>query len=102
MSRYTIACRAQQDLDEIWDRIGIENHHPDAADRLLERFVETFSLLASNPLVGEQRADLDDLIPGVRSFSVGNYVIYFQPTAAGVRIGRVLHGARDVRSVMRN
>ena len=100
MTRYTVACRARRDLDEIWDHIGIENRQPAAADHLLDVIFEKFALLASHPMIGEQRPDLDDLIPGVRSFSAGNCVIYFQPTAAGVRIGRVLHGARDVRSAL--
>ena len=101
MNRYTVSRRAQQDLDEIWDYIGIENHHPAAADRLLDTFCEKSVLLAAHPLIGEQRPDLDDLVPGVRAFSVSNYVIFYQPTTAGVRIARVLHGARDVRSAFR-
>jgi toxin ParE1/3/4 len=89
-------------LDAIWDYIGIENHHPAAADRLLDTFCEKSVLLAAHPLIGEQRPDLDDLVPGVRAFAVGNYVIYYQPAAAGVRIVRVLHGARDARSAIRD
>ncbi len=30
-----------------------------------------------------------------RSFSVGAYVIYFQPMKDGIRVARILHGARD-------
>ena len=100
MSRYTISRKAQQDLDEIWDYIGSENHNPDAADRLMDTLLSRFTLLAKQPQIGELRIDLDDLIPGLRSFTVGNYVIYFQPVPNGIRVGRVLHGARDVRTAL--
>ena len=52
MTRYTVAHRARQDLDDIWDYIGIENHHPAAADRLLDTFCAKFALLAAHPLIG--------------------------------------------------
>jgi len=50
-------------------------------------------VLAANPEIGEDRAEF---VGGrYRSFSVDNYVIYFQPAVNGVRIARILHGARD-------
>jgi toxin ParE1/3/4 len=100
MSRYSISRKAQQDLDEIWDYIGNRNHNPDAADRLMETMLNHFKMFAKQPGIGELRTDLDDLITGVRSFTVGNYVIYFQPVPNGIRVGRVLHGARDVRPAL--
>jgi toxin ParE1/3/4 len=100
MSRYAIARRAQEDLDGIWDHIALDHQSPDAADRFLDLLFEKFRLLASHPNTGESRKDLEDLITGVRSFSVKSYEIYFQPTAHGVRISRVLHGARDVRAAL--
>ena len=37
----------------------------------------------------------EDLSAGLRSFSVGNYVIFYRPMKGGIEIARVLHGARD-------
>ena len=102
MNRYTISPLARNDLDAIWDYIAIENDRPNAAHRLIERLFETFALLARQPLTGQFREDLADLVENMRSFSVGSYVIYYQPTRTGVRIGRVIHGARDVRAVLLN
>jgi toxin ParE1/3/4 len=34
--------------------------------------------------------------PGLRRFTVGNYVLYYEPIQGGVRLVRVLHGARDI------
>jgi toxin ParE1/3/4 len=95
MSRYSIADKARDDLDGIWDYIAIENHNVDAADRLIDTIEEAFKLLAEHKLMGERRPDMDDLIPAVRSFTVGSYVIYYQPIAQGIHVGRVIHGHRD-------
>jgi toxin ParE1/3/4 len=66
MTSYVISPLAQGDLDGIWDYI--------AADRLLERFRETFARLARHPLLGRQR---DELRLGLRSLSVRKYVDYY-------------------------
>jgi toxin ParE1/3/4 len=86
-------------LEAVWEYIGVEKDRPDAAHRVIERLYEAFHFLGSQPLSGEARQDLADLVPGVRSFSVGSYVIYYHPTSEGVRVGRVIHGARDVRAL---
>lgn len=99
MSRYLLSTLARNDLDAIWDYIGIENDRPLAAHRLIEALVHRFELLGREPLIGQAREDLADLVKDVRSFSVRSYVIYYQPVAEGVRIARVLHGARDARAV---
>jgi toxin ParE1/3/4 len=43
-----------------------------SADRLLDRLEEQFDLLAEQPLIGRAR---EDLAAGLRSFTVGNYLI---------------------------
>ena len=44
-------------------------------------------------MIGEPR---EEVRPHLRSFSVGNYVIYYQIVGNRVVIVRVLHGARDL------
>ena len=99
MNRFQIAPLALADLEAIWNYVGIENDGADAAHRLLESIYEKFALLAAQPLMGELREDLADLVPGIRSFSVGNYVVYYQVARGCVKIGRGLHGARDTRTL---
>ena len=41
----------------------------------------------------------EELVPKLRSFPVGNYVIFYQPISDGVEIVRVLHGSRDIESL---
>jgi toxin ParE1/3/4 len=50
-------------------------------------------LLAANPEMGELRTEFAS--GTYRSFSVGNYVIYFKAAMDGVHVARVLHGSRD-------
>ena len=37
--------------------------------------------------------------PGLRSWSVGNYVIFYRQVSTGIDIVRVLHGARDIEAL---
>jgi plasmid stabilization system protein ParE len=49
--------------------------------------------LAHNPEMGQLRTEF--ATGQFRSFSIGVYVICFQPTKEGARIARILYGARD-------
>ena len=80
---------ANLDLYEIWEYVALKS--PANADRLIRRINEMFTLLAANP--GMDRAQ-DDLAPGLRSFPVGSYVIFYHPLPdhEGIEVVRVLHG----------
>ena len=65
-------------------------------DTLTERFV----LLGENPHMGRRRDE--DLVPGVRSFPVGRYIIIYRVLPTGdVLIVRVIPGERDIPSLLR-
>jgi toxin ParE1/3/4 len=83
--------QAQLDIAEIALRIAQDN--PTAADRWLELIDEKFRLLARMPELGRKRFEL---APDLRSFPVGNYVIFCRPVTDGIQVIRVLHGARDI------
>jgi toxin ParE1/3/4 len=95
MTRYRISSLARLDLDEIHDYIAEDN--PDAARRWLEKMMDLFTGLAKNPLSGQAR---NDIRPDLRSFSQGNYVVYFRPHKGCLEIVRVLHGARDIEGLL--
>jgi toxin ParE1/3/4 len=44
-------------------------------------------------MMGRER---NELVPGLRSFPIGRYMIFYEPLPDGVVIVRVLHGARDI------
>jgi toxin ParE1/3/4 len=81
------------DLTSIWDFIGHDNIR--AADALLVRIEAAFDMLAANPLAGRAR---DDLAPKIRSFPVGNYIVFYLPLSDGIEVVRVLHGRQDIDS----
>jgi toxin ParE1/3/4 len=87
---------AEADLVEI--KSFIARDKPLAAARLLRsirgRISET---IARFPELGQS---CDDLIPGLRRFPIGNYVIFYRVTDR-VEIARILHGARDIESLFR-
>ena len=91
MTAYLVSPLAQADLDEIWDYVARDS--PAAADRLVAAFQEKFLLLAKQPLLGQTR---EELRPGIRSFVVGKYVVYYQLVDDRIRVVRVLHGSRDI------
>ncbi len=88
---------SESDLTEIAMYIGRDN--PEAAMRLLERFQRTLEMLLKNPLVGQSR---DDLAPGLRLYPVQNYLLLYRVAPDGIDLLRVLHGARNVKAVLRS
>jgi toxin ParE1/3/4 len=79
------------DLVEIAFHIAEQNLV--AADRWLETIDEKCQRLARMPELGRKRPDL---APELRSFPVGNYIIFYRPLPDGIQVIRVLHGARDL------
>jgi|SRR5437660_3618068 len=89
--------QSEQDVYEIGVFIARDN--PDAAIRLIDRFDETLKMLGQNPLAGRDR---EELAPRVRSFPVGNYLLFYRPARDGIELIRVLHGARDLRRLFKH
>ena len=90
MNQYRVSDAARSDLDEIWFYIAQDN--VEAADKFIRAVVSRFPRLASMPQMGRTRAELSG---NLRSFPVGNCVIFYRPMENGIEIARVLHGARD-------
>ena len=91
MNRYRLSRQARYDLADI--RHYIARDKPLAADRQIEAFFKRFQMLAANPEMGESRPDLVD---NVRSFSLGNYLIFYRPMPSGIEVVRVVSGYRDL------
>jgi len=82
---------AEADLREIWLYVAQDN--PDAADRLVARLHDKCHVLAQSPQIGPLR---NELKAGLRTFPVGNYLIFYRPTEDGIEVVRVLSGYRDL------
>jgi len=90
----TISKQANQDLTEIW--LYIANDSPQTADSFLDTILEQCQSLCFSPELGRNR---DELFPGVRSFPLKRYIIYYRTTENSVEIIRVLSGYRDLHSI---
>ena len=91
MSRWQFTPQASQDLYDIADYIARQS--PRAAAQLVDTIQQKCQFLADFPDSGTSCAELADQL---RSFAVGNYVIYYRPVGDRIDIIRVLHGARDI------
>jgi toxin ParE1/3/4 len=94
MSRYRLTWEAKADARGIRATIAKDNRT--AADRFMDDLYARFRLAATQPYSGEAREDLG---PGYRVFSVGNYVVVFRPVKGGIQVVRIIHGAREISSL---
>ena len=63
------------------------------ATKFLADVDKALSNLARFPGMGPAR---DELLPGLRSYPIGNYVLFYRRAASGVELVRVIHGAREL------
>lgn len=83
-------------MDDIW--VYIAEHNFDAAEALMRRFRQRFASLARTPSIGRRRTDLRS---DLRSFAVGNYVVFYRELEPSIEIVRVLHGAMNLPGYFR-
>jgi toxin ParE1/3/4 len=95
MPNLKVAATAEEDLGEIWAYVAEQN--PDAASNLVKEITSRFATLRDHPHLGRQR---NELLVNLRSFTVKNYLIFYQPSEGGIEILRVLHGSRDIESIL--
>jgi toxin ParE1/3/4 len=88
--------QAETDLAEILDYL--DQRSPTAAERLATAIDERCVLLGQFPELGRVR---EELAAGLRSLSVERYVLFYRVTANAVEILRILHGSRDIDSIMK-
>jgi toxin ParE1/3/4 len=93
--RLLVTEAAEADLAEIWAYLALEASEA-IATRLIETIQVRFDRLTNHPLSGPSR---NELAPNLRATFHGSYVIYYLVRATEIVIVRVLHGARDARSM---
>ena len=77
----------------------LEERSPAAAQRLAAAIDAQCELLSHVPLKGRPR---DDLASGLRSVVVEKYLLFYRVTDAAVLVLRILHGRRDIDSIMKD
>ena len=88
--------KAIDDLAAIWDYIAADNLT--AADKLVEELLVLFEKTADYPELGRAAEDVGE---GVRLLARGSYLLIYRllPQDNIVELVRVVHGARDWRSL---
>ena len=92
-----VAAEVEAELDEIWSYVAAESGDADVADRLINSITDRFFMLSRHPHLGRRRDH--DLRPGLRSLSVGLYVILHRLEGRDILILHVLHGRRDLNAL---
>jgi toxin ParE1/3/4 len=87
---------SRRDYGDIWAFVADQN--PIAAGDLLRSFDEALRLLSDFPRAGPQRPELRRRL---RSYPVGNYLLFYRPIRGGIELLRVVHGSRDLRVVFK-
>lgn len=88
--------RAELDLLDIWDYIADDTQ--ERANEFLDRIEGKLQTLAQNPGLGKRR---ENLLAGLQSFPIGNYVVFYREIEDGIDVIRILHGSRDIEEVFR-
>lgn len=92
MKPYRLARPAKADLDQIWLYVA-EASSIETADRFVDALTDQFLILNAMPQIGRTRNDIE---PNLRSFPVGDYIIYYRRRPrGGISISRVIHGRRN-------
>jgi toxin ParE1/3/4 len=93
-----VAAEVEAELDEIWSYVATESGDADVADRLINSITDRFFMLSRHPYLGRSRDH--DLRPGLRGLSVGAYIILHRIDGGDILILHVLHGRRDLKTVL--
>jgi len=98
MTRLRLSRAAQNDLEDIQET-GLIEFGINATRNHMAGFERIFALLRERPLTGQDRPDFG---AGIRSFSHRPHRLLYRVERGEVLIVRILHGARDARSIMRD
>jgi len=87
--------QAEQDLLLIAQHIAQDA--PIAASNWLDEIEAKLSFLSQQPYAGEA---VDHIRAGLRRFTHGNYLIFYEPQEFGIALVRIIHGARRLEDLV--
>lgn len=94
MTKLVFSRLAESDLESVGDYIADDN--PLRAVSFIDEIRDHCRKIATMPKAHPQR---DDIAAGLRMATHGEYLIFFREADGGVRVERILHGARDYISL---
>jgi len=93
---YELSPEADRDLDDIFD-YTVREFGFDQAIEYLSGFDSLFVKLANNKELGKEREEIRE---GLRSLLKEKHVVFYRILADRIRIVRILHGSRDLRTFL--
>jgi toxin ParE1/3/4 len=93
--------RARQDILDLIAYIADQN--PAAAKRVYSAYERSLATLAATPDIGWPYASDNPKLSGMRAWHIGRYrtyLIFYQHNADTLDVIRVLHGVRDLASIL--
>ena len=96
-AQYALSPQAARDLFEIWLYIKTQSSEQ-LADQVEQVIKNKFLLLASHPQIGHTRPNLT--AEPVKFFTVYSYLIVYLPETRPLAIVAILHGYRDLESIL--
>jgi len=96
MNRYILSKDAELDVLRALDYL--ESRSERAAMAMERRFIDDFIYLSEWPGTGHTHRDLP--FPDLKTWKVTDYVIVYNPHTVPLEIYAVLHGSRDLTSVI--
>ena len=99
MAEFRLAPEAELELDDIWLYIARSSGNLEVANRVIDKITDQLWLLALHPYIGRRRDH--DLQAGLRTFSVGDYIVVYRIAAGDVvLILHIYHGKQDILSLL--
>jgi len=89
---------AEEDFTEIVSYIAADN--PKAANAIATKIEKNLELLSENPLLGRIPRDEEIKKLRYRYIIVQNYIIFYTIENKTIYIHRILHSARDYKSIL--
>ena len=89
---------AEDDFAEIISFIASDNTK--AATNLADKIEKNLELLSDNPFLGKSPSDSDLKLFGYRYIIIENYLIFYTIERRTILIHRILHGARNYKSLL--
>lgn len=97
MSRYLLTDEAKQDLTDI-KRYLVREAGASVAKSTLTKIREAFAFLCRTPGAGHFREDLTS--DALKFWTVFSYLIVYDPNTHPIQIMRVIHGSREVSTIL--
>ena len=94
------SAESRRDLDDIWDYIVSELQNRVAAERVVDRILDTVERLKDFAEMGALLSSVADVGGDYRFLVSGNYMVFYRVNGRDDFIDRVLYGRRDYLRVL--